>query len=115
MSQRFPDRETAGRALAERLAAMHFEQPPVVLALPRGGVPIGAEVARRLKAPLDLLMVRKIGAPGQPELALAAVVDGEQADVVIDEMLADYAPRWKDYIEQQKAIALHEIDRKSVV
>ena len=112
MSQRFPDRETAGRALAERLAAMHFAQPPVVLALPRGGVPIGAEVARRLKAPLDLLMVRKIGVPGQTELALAAVVDGEQADVVIDEMLADDAPRWKDYIEQQKAIALREIERR---
>ena len=51
----------------------------MVYALPRGGVPVAVEVARALKAPIDLVLVRKIGAPGQPELALAAVVDGEHA------------------------------------
>ena len=70
------DRTEAGRALAERLVRMSLAAPVVVLALPRGGVPIGAEVARALNAPLDLLLVRKIGAPYQRELAVAAVVDG---------------------------------------
>ncbi|MBS0122932.1 phosphoribosyltransferase [Thetidibacter halocola] len=72
----FADRAEAGRALAARLAALAHADP-VILALPRGGVPLGIEVARRLHAPMDLLMVRKIGAPGQKELAVGAVVDGD--------------------------------------
>ena len=83
-----------------------------MLALPRGGVPVAAEVARRLQAPLDLLLVCKIGVPGQPELALAAVVDGEQTDLVIDERLRAYVPRWAGYLEQQNALALREIERR---
>jgi putative phosphoribosyl transferase len=70
--QRFADRREAGRALAQVLKGLALPAP-TVLALPRGGVPVAAEVARVLGAPLDLLMVRKIGAPGQPELAVAAV------------------------------------------
>lgn len=70
--QRFASRCAAGRELAQALQRMAWPQP-VVLALPRGGVPVAAEVARTLGAPLDLLMVRKIGAPGQPELAVAAI------------------------------------------
>ena len=62
----FRDRADAGRRLAERLAAMALERP-VVLALPRGGVPVGAEIAKALGAPLDVALVRKIGAPDQPE------------------------------------------------
>ncbi len=108
----FPDRSAAGRALADRLAVMTFDHPAVVLALPRGGVPVAAEVARRLRAPLDLLMVRKIGVPGQPEVALAAVVDGERPDVVIDERLLGYAEAWAPYIEREKALALAEIERR---
>lgn len=111
----FPNRTVAGRMLAERLATQRFEQPPVVLALPRGGVPVAAEVARRLHAPLDLLMVHKIGVPGQPEVALAAVVDGEQADVVIDERLQPYLSRWAGYLEHQKGLALQEIARRRQV
>lgn len=72
----FLDRATAGRLLADRLARMELADP-VVLALPRGGVPVGLEIARRLAAPLDLLIVRKIGVPWQPELAAAAIVEGE--------------------------------------
>ena len=79
----FHDREEAGRALAERLGAMK-PQRPVVLALPRGGVPVALPVARALRAPLDLLMVRKLGLPGQPELAAGAVVDGETHEVVFN-------------------------------
>ena len=71
----FADRSEAGRRLAERLLRFK-DQRPVVLALPRGGVPVGFEVARALDAPLDLVLVRKIGAPFQPELAVGAVVDG---------------------------------------
>jgi putative phosphoribosyl transferase len=70
--QRFASRRAAGQELAQVLQRVAWPQP-VVLALPRGGVPVAAEVARALGAPLDLLMVRKIGAPGQPELAVAAM------------------------------------------
>ena len=70
--QRFANRREAGKALAQALQALALPAP-TVLALPRGGVPVAAEVARTLGAPLDLLMVRKIGAPGQPELAVAAM------------------------------------------
>jgi putative phosphoribosyl transferase len=70
--QRFASRRAAGQELAQVLRRTAWPHP-VVLALPRGGVPVAAEVARALGAPLDLLMVRKIGAPGQPELAVAAM------------------------------------------
>ncbi len=85
MSRAFVDREQAGRALAERLLELQLQPPIVVLALPRGGVPIGLLVARALNAPLDLILVRKIGAPMQPELAVAAIVDGDPPDIVDDE------------------------------
>ncbi len=75
-SMPFRDRQDAGRRLAAALAPLKA-QSPVVLALPRGGVPVGAEVAARLGAPLDLVLVRKIGAPGQPELAMGAIAEGD--------------------------------------
>jgi len=70
-----PDRRTAGERLAARLRS-YRDQNPVVLALPRGGVPVAFEIATRLHAPLDLLIVRKVGAPGNPEYGLGAVVEG---------------------------------------
>jgi putative phosphoribosyl transferase len=79
----FTDRQQAGRQLGEELAALRLPNP-VVLALPRGGVPVGAAIAAALDAPLDLLIVRKVGAPGNPELAAAAIVDGDPADVVLN-------------------------------
>lgn len=84
----FADRRAAGRALAERILALDAQPvagagpildrsaPPVVLALPRGGVPVGFEVAAALGAPLDVLLARKIGAPGNPELGMGAVAEG---------------------------------------
>jgi len=72
----FEDREDAGRALAERLMQYAGRKDVIVLALPRGGVPIGAEVARALRAPLDILVVRKLGLPGQEELAMGAIASG---------------------------------------
>jgi len=77
----FTDRADAGRQLAAALAP-YRGQKPVILALPRGGVPVAAEVAAALKAPLDLILVRKIGVPFQPELAMGAVVDGGAPIVV---------------------------------
>ncbi len=72
---RFRDRREAGRILGERLAALGAEQP-VVLGLPRGGVPVAAEVARALDAPFDVLLVRKLGLPLQPELGFGAIGEG---------------------------------------
>jgi predicted phosphoribosyltransferase len=71
---RFADRSDAGRQLADRLAAMRPERP-VVVALPRGGVPVGAEVAAALGAPLEILAVRKLGAPTNPEYGIGAVTE----------------------------------------
>jgi predicted phosphoribosyltransferase len=79
----FRDRTEAGEALAEALEGLALPDP-VVLALPRGGVPVAAPVARRLKAPLDLLLVRKIGAPGHEELAVGAVADGPVHEAVFN-------------------------------
>lgn len=75
----FSSRRQAGRQLAARVAALQLNDP-IVLALPRGGVPVALEVARALGAPLDLLVVRKIGAPGSPEVALGAVADALGAE-----------------------------------
>lgn len=80
----FIDRLEAGGRLAQMLTG-YKDQQPVVLALPRGGVPVAAEVARALDAPLDLILVRKIGVPYQPELAMGAVVDGDPPIIVRNE------------------------------
>ena len=82
----FKDRKQAGQLLAEEVAR-HGYDDPVVLGLPRGGVPVAAEVAAKLKAPLDVILVRKIGAPMQPELAIGAVVDGDAPEIVRNEEL----------------------------
>lgn len=73
--KRFLDRRAAGQLLGRALAH-HAAAAPIVIALPRGGLPVGFEVARALGAPLDVWMVRKLGAPGQPELGLGAVAEG---------------------------------------
>jgi putative phosphoribosyl transferase len=80
----FEDRSDAGRKLAKALAG-YKKRLPVILALPRGGVPVAAEVCAALKAPLDLILVRKLGVPFQPELAIGAVVDGATPIIVRNE------------------------------
>lgn len=107
----FADRVEAGRMLANRLAERHHDNP-VVLALPRGGVPVAAEVARALDAPLDLVLVRKIGVPWQPELALGAVVDGEHPEVVINEDVYRHAGMSEPEFERLKTDELHELERR---
>ncbi len=111
-SASFADRAEAGRALAHRLSELKLPPPRVVLALPRGGVPVAAEVARVLRAPLDLLLVRKIGMPWQPELALAAVVEGDPPDIVYDEPLRREVDDDGAYVEAQLQQQLREIARQ---
>ena len=74
--ERFKDRRDAGRVLARKLSAYAGQADVIVLALPRGGVPVGYEVAIALNAPLDILLVRKLGLPGREELAIGAIASG---------------------------------------
>jgi len=83
-----------------------------VLALPRGGVPVAYEVARALGAELDVLIVRKIGAPGHEELGIGAVVDGAGAEAVINPAIAELAGATRDYIEREKTRQLAEVARR---
>lgn len=83
---RFRDRRDAGQRLAAALGGLRDENV-VVLALPRGGVPVAAEIATELRAPLDVLLVRKIGVPTQPEVAMGAVVEGDDPIVVRNEQV----------------------------
>jgi putative phosphoribosyl transferase len=76
ITRRFADRHAAGRELAERLSSLVTENP-IVLGLARGGVPVAYEVAQALGAPLDVLVVRKIGAPGNPEYGIGAIAEGD--------------------------------------
>jgi putative phosphoribosyl transferase len=111
MAPRFQNRADAGRQLARRLLPLKDESP-VVLALPRGGVPVGHEVAEALGAPLDLVLVRKIGAPDQPELALGAVVDGDRPETVLNQDLIDALGVTDDDIRAIERRELAEIGRR---
>src|SRR5207253_1161931 len=90
-SEGFTDRRQAGKLLAAAVKALALADP-VVLALPRGGVPVGFEVAKVLGAPLDIVLVRKIGAPGHEEYGIGALVDGASPQVVIDEVVCLSSP-----------------------
>lgn len=111
----FADRREAGRELGEALAARDLPRPLVVLALPRGGVAVAAEVARRLSAPLDVLIVRKIPAPGEPELALGAIAEGEPPVVVLNPDVASLTHPSEDYVETSINQQLLEIGRRQDV
>jgi len=108
---KYADRAEAGRRLAGKLAHLKDRQP-VVLALPRGGVAVGFEIARALDAPLDIVLVRKIGVPWQPELALGAVTDGANPETFIDRALATSLGIPDDYISEETAHQLDEIERR---
>ncbi|HEX5687390.1 MAG TPA: phosphoribosyltransferase family protein [Ideonella sp.] len=107
----FEDRVDAGRRLARALLQRGIADP-VVLALPRGGVPVAAEVAKALKAPLDLLLVRKIGAPDQPELAVAAVADGAEPALAIDEQTLALCGTSLEYVTGELPAHIKEIERR---
>lgn len=107
----FRDRTDAGEKLAIRLQHLKPEHP-VVIALPRGGVPVAFEVAKVLEAPLDVILIRKIGAPGRPELAVGAVTDGGRAEVVINKDIARATGASAEYIERQKEAELKRIEER---
>jgi putative phosphoribosyl transferase len=107
----FRNRRDAGRRLAAALAP-YRENRPIVFALPRGGVPVGFEVTKALAAPLDVLLVRKIGAPGHEELGLGAVVDGHGPQLVLNEDIVRAVAPPPGYIEAEGQRQLAEIERR---
>ena len=111
MAQAFPDRRAAGRELAQALR--HLEGPDViVLGLPRGGLPVADEVARHLHAPLDIVLVRKIGMPGNPELALGAIAGPEGDTMVLNSEVIDFHGIAAGTIEARAALERAELARR---
>jgi putative phosphoribosyl transferase len=113
MDAPFADRAEAGRRLGAAVLRLGLRDP-VVLALPRGGVPVAVEVARALHAPLDLLLVRKIGAAFDPELAVAAVVDTPGDDLVMDEALMAETGMHEAEVRERAVAQRAEIARRRV-
>ncbi len=107
----FRNRKQAGELLAEEVARRAFPDP-IVLGLPRGGVPVAAEVAAKLKAPLDIILVRKIGAPMQRELAVGAVVDGGAPEIVRNEELISAIGLTEDQFQQEAKRQLEIIEER---
>lgn len=107
----YADRRAAGSDLARRLQHLRASRP-LILALPRGGVPVAYEVAAALDAPLDLLFVRKLGAPGYSELGIGAVVDGADPQVVLNDDIIRQIQPGADYIRTETARQLAEIERR---
>jgi putative phosphoribosyl transferase len=110
----FANREVAGQLLAKEVARLQPEAP-VVFALPRGGVPVAAPVAVVLNAPLDLLLVRKIGVPWQPELAAGSVIDGEQPDIVLNDDVVRAAGLSASDIRSIADAELKEVERRRAI
>jgi putative phosphoribosyl transferase len=108
--RRFRDRADAGRALAAEVAERWRDEPLVVLGLPRGGVPVAAEVAAALQAPLDVFVVRKLGAPGQRELAIGAIATGGVR--VLNEDLVRRLGVTRETVEEITREELEELHRR---
>ena len=110
---RFRDRTDGGRQLAAKLAEYGGRSDVVVLGLPRGGVPVAKEVATRLKAPLDVFLVRKLGVPGHPELAMGAIAEGG-VEVLSEDLIQDL--RIPPELVQEVAIRERvELERRDVL
>jgi len=106
----FADRTDAGRELARELEARAGWKNAIVLALPRGGVPVAAEIARKLGLPLDVLVVRKLGVPAQPELAMGAIASG--GAIVVNEEVLRFVPGGKRALEDVAARERRELTRR---
>ncbi len=111
--ERFKDRRDAGRKLAEALADLKDDPDVVVLGIPRGGVEVAAEVAKALGAPLDVAVTRKLGAPGNPELAIGAV--GSDGSVVLDEEAIGTLRVSRKYLDREIERQVEEVQRRSRV
>jgi putative phosphoribosyl transferase len=115
MNMRFDDRDDAGQRLASAVLAAATAEgwpSPVVLGLPRGGVPVAAHVAAALQAPLEVMLVRKIGVPWQPELAVAAVADAGQPVLVVDEETLRYSGTSREHVQRALPEHWQEIERR---
>jgi len=112
MTRRYQDRRQAGQALAKVLSAYRNDGSAIVLGLPRGGVPVAFEVAAALGLPLDVLVVRKLGLPSQPELAMGAVASG--GALVLNEDVLRYLPTGGDALERVKQRELAELSRREL-
>ena len=110
MERGFPDRAEAGRQLAEKLEKYAGLDDVIVLGLPRGGVPVAYEVAKRLRAPLDVFIVRKLGVPGFEELAAGAIASGGVR--VLNEDVARALPNADEIIESVTAKETAELQRR---
>jgi putative phosphoribosyl transferase len=109
----FADRALAGVALGQELQSRQLPSPMIVLGLPRGGVAVAYEVARILEAPLDVMLVRKVGLPGQPELAMGAIASGGIVvrDAGIANAFPDLAKAFDGLVEEQRV----ELERRERV
>lgn len=110
MNRRFRDRTEAGRQLAERLAQKPGLEDAVVLALPRGGVPVGYEIAKALGAELDVIVVRKLGVPGHEELAMGAIASGGVR--IMNEDVVETLRIPEEEIERTAAREQEELERR---
>ena len=108
----FKDRTDAGRKLAARLTRYADQDNVLVLALPRGGVPVAYEVAKELKAPLDVFLVRKLGVPGHEELAMGAIASGGVR--VVNEELVNYLGIPDQVIDGIAAVEQRELERRAL-
>src|SRR5438477_3703404 len=113
MAVKYLDRYDAGRQLAERLRAYKDRPDVLVLALPRGGVPVGSEVAEALNAPLDVFLVRKLGVPGHEELAMGAIATGGVR--ILDQNLVRMLGIGPDEIERVTAREQRELERRELL
>lgn len=107
----FANRSVAGKCLAQALAK-HKSDHLLVLALPRGGVPVAYEIAEELDADLDLLIVRKLGAPGQPEVGIGAIIDGDHPEIVLNYEILRHLALPEAYIHNEAHRQLREIERR---
>jgi putative phosphoribosyl transferase len=109
-TKRFQDRVEAGRLLADRLRDYAGHDDVIVLALPRGGVPVGYEIAKALDAPLDVFVVRKVGLPGQEELAMGAIASG--GVLVLDQHLIQMLGIGQEQLDRAVAAEMRELERR---
>ena len=113
MERAFPNRAEAGRQLAEKLETYGGREDVIILGLPRGGVPVAYEVAKRLKAPLDLFIVRKLGVPGFEELAAGAIASGGVR--VLNEDVVRAIPYATEAIEAVTTKETAELERREQI
>lgn len=110
MPAAFPNRAAAGKALAQRLGTFADREDVLVLALPRGGVPVAFEVAQQLRLPLDVIVVRKLGVPHFPELAMGAITGGGVC--ILNEQVLRHLSGGTDIVDQVAAREAAEVERR---